>query len=137
MPLTGLATLKISLLAFTIVGVRLEESHEKYLRKWTNVRWYSTRHDDYYDLLETPGPTPPPDPYAAKFFENATEKFIGEIIFKEFFPMKLTITRNTRLQDVLRPNFEGAEAFSVFIVSEKFIGVEDWKVVSRTGLYFV
>lgn len=133
MAVTGLYILKLSTLLTLSIAEDISESYEKYLSKYPNIRWYSTKHDDYYDLLETPGPTPPPDPYAAKYFVNSTEKFMGEIIFREFLPMKLTIKRNTRLQEVLRPNFEGAEAFSVFIVSEKFIGVEDWKVVSTFG----
>lgn len=135
MALTGLDILKLTtLLAVGLVQVQSHsrtEPYEKYLSKYPQVRWYTTMHDDYYDFLETPGPTPPPDPYAAKYFDNSTEKFIGEIIFKEFLPMKFYVKRNTRLQTVLRTNFEGAEAFHVFIVSERFIGVNDWKAVSN------
>ncbi|KAI5703339.1 hypothetical protein M8J76_012651 [Diaphorina citri] len=129
MALSGLDIFKLVTLV-TVVSCQhdSEERYEYYRKKYPQVRWYTTQEPDYYDLLQTPGPTPTPDPYAAKHFDNSTEKFMGQIIFREFMPLKLTIKRHYRLQNVLRTNFEGAEAFEVFIVSKMFRGVPDWKV---------
>jgi hypothetical protein len=134
MALSGLDIFKLVTLV-TVVSCQQdsEERYEYYRKKYPQVRWYTTQEPDYYDLLQTPGPTPTPDPYAAKHFDNSTEKFMGQIIFREFMPLKLTIKRHYRLQNVLRTNFEGAEAFEVFIVSKMFRGVPDWKVVSSSS----
>uniref|UniRef100_A0A8D8LRY8 Uncharacterized protein n=1 Tax=Cacopsylla melanoneura TaxID=428564 RepID=A0A8D8LRY8_9HEMI len=125
-------------LSMTLTMAQNEEQRQAYyMKKWNNIKWHSTKPDDYYDVLQTDPPTPPPEAHVPIYFDNCTDKYIGEIIFKEFLPMKFTIKRNHRLQKVLRTNFEDAEAFSLFIVSEKFIGVDDWKVVSikRVGMY--